>query len=102
MIGRMAIAQPWIFSQLSGNKVVIDYLSVWTTMYNYVLEDFPQEKALGRLKEFTKYFAQNFLFGHELRVKVQNVLNLNEMYNVATKFLKKNPALTKYPSVSGL
>jgi len=102
MIGRMAVAQPWIFSQLSGNKVVIDYLSVWTTMYRYVLEDFPEEKALGRLKEFTKYFAQNFLFGHELRVKVQNALNLNEMYEVANEFLAKNPTLTQFPSVSGL
>jgi tRNA-dihydrouridine synthase len=102
MIGRMAVAQPWIFSQLSGNKPVIDYLSVWTTMYRYVLEDFTEEKALGRLKEFTKYFAQNFLFGHVLRVKVQNALNLNDMYNAAIDFLGNNPAVTLYPSVSGL
>jgi tRNA-dihydrouridine synthase B len=102
MIGRMAVAQPWIFAQLSGNDVVIDYLSVWTTMYRYILEDFSEQKALGRLKEFTKYFAQNFLFGHVLKTNVNNALTVKSAYDVATEFLLKDPITSLNPSVTGL
>jgi len=102
MIGRMAVAQPWIFAQLSGKDVVIDYLSIWTTMYRYILEDFSEQKALGRLKEFTKYFAQNFLFGHVLKTNVNNALTIKNMYDVATEFLLKEPIISQNPSVTGL
>ncbi len=102
MVGRMAIVKPWIFRELSGRPVVIDYASVWSALYRYVLEDFPVEKALGRIKEFSKYFAQNFLFGHEFYRGVQAASSLNAVYANALRFLEATPTVTNHPTVSGL
>jgi tRNA-dihydrouridine synthase B len=47
---------------------------------------FPPERRLGRLKEFTHYFAGNFTFGHYLASRVQSSGSLDEARNKAGKF----------------
>jgi tRNA-dihydrouridine synthase len=102
MIGRIAVVKPWIFRDFGKESLPIDYRAVWETFYAYVLEDFPKEKAIGRIKEFTKYFAQNFLFGHELASRVQSAQSLEILYARALAFLSSSPAVTRNPSVAGL
>jgi tRNA-dihydrouridine synthase B len=102
MVGRMAVVKPWIFRELSGMPIVVDYASVWSTFFNYVLEDFSLEKALGRIKEFSKYFAQNFLFGHEFYRGVQSGQTLGKIKENAVRFLEANPKITDFPTVAGL
>jgi tRNA-dihydrouridine synthase len=102
MVGRMAVVKPWIFRELSGHIETIDYSVVWKNYYNYVLEDFPPEKGIGRIKEFSKYFAQNFLFGHELHRIVQSASSLELLNDQTLRFLDAHPAVTEYPTVIGL
>jgi tRNA-dihydrouridine synthase B len=102
MIGRMAIVKPWIFRELAGKSVIVDYAAVWKTLYEYVLEDFPPEKAFGRIKEFSKYFAQNFLYGHEFYRGVQSASSLEAVYAHTVKFLEADPKVTNFPTVKGL
>lgn len=102
MAGRMAIVKPWIFRELSGNKPAIDYAVVWKDFFSYVLEDFPPERAIGRIREFSKYFAQNFLFGHELYRGIQGASSLELINKRAVRFLGGHPSVTEYPSVIGL
>jgi tRNA-dihydrouridine synthase B len=102
MIGRMAVVKPWIFGELSDKPIVIDYAKTWSTFYHYVLEDFPPEKAIGRIKEFSKYFAQNFLFGHEFYRGIQAASSLETIYANALRFLESDPKVTKYTEVRGL
>jgi tRNA-dihydrouridine synthase B len=102
MVGRMAIVKPWIFRELSGNPVAPDYRATWSTLYRYVLDDFPPEKAIGRIKEFTKYYSQNFLFGHELYRQVQSAPTLEILHGNAMRFLESNPKVTNFPTVRGL
>jgi tRNA-dihydrouridine synthase B len=102
MIGRMAIVKPWIFCELSGKPVAIDYQATWSAFYRYVLDDFPPEKAIGRIKEFSKYFSQNFLFGHEFYRQVQSAPSLVALYENAMRFLEASPKVTNYPTVRGL
>ncbi len=102
MVGRMAAVRPWIFRELAGEPVVPDYAATWKTLYEYVLEDFPEEKAFGRIKEFSKYFAQNFLFGHEFYRGVLSAPSLEAVYANALKFLEANPKVTMHPTVRGL
>jgi tRNA-dihydrouridine synthase B len=102
MIGRMAVVKPWFFCELSEKPATIDHAATWSTFYNYVLEDFPRGKAIGRIKEFSKYFAQNFLFGHELYRNIQSASDLESVYGNAMRFLKANPKATMYPTVRGL
>lgn len=93
MIGRMAVVKPWIFSQMCGNKLEIDYAEVWNRFYNYTCEDFPPEKAIGRIKEFSALYAENFFFGHEFFRTVQSSPNLKTVLGRANNFFKSNPLL---------
>ena len=102
MIGRIAVVKPWIFRDFGKDPAPIDYAAVWETFHAYVLEDFPLEKAIGRIKEFTKYFAQNFQFGHELASRVQSATSLETLHERAMAFFSSHPAITQRPSVAGL
>lgn len=100
MIGRMAIACPWVFAHWSGDSP-IDYARIWDRMFHYIMEDFPPPVALRRIQMFTKYFAANFLFGHRFRCEVANADSLETVRFRAEAFLSGAPA-TVPPAVGGL
>ncbi len=102
MIGRMAVVKPWIFREFTGASEKVDYRDVWTRFYEYTLEDFRPEKAIGRIKEFTAYFSRNFIYGHELFRKVQSAPDLAALKSRAVDFLLASPAVEKEPSVMGI
>lgn len=102
MIGRFAAVKPWIFREFAGEQFTIDYRDVWTRFYDYTCEDFRPEKAIGRIKEFTAYYARNFIYGHELFRKVQSAPDLATLKNRAVGFLSASPAVEKEPSVMGI
>ncbi len=95
MLGRIAAVKPWIFRDFAGlPRMEIDYLEVWNRFYRYTLEDMPAERAFGRLKEFTFYFAKNFFFGHEMFKGIQKARNAEEIREAAHRFLEGGPALS--------
>ncbi len=100
MIGRMAVVKPWILA--SPAPEAIDYCALWQKMYAYILEDFEPEKALGRIKEFSAYYARNFFFGHHLFSGIQSASTLEIIYERATAFLSSNPQVCAEPTVSGI
>jgi tRNA-dihydrouridine synthase B len=104
MVGRQAAVRPWIFRGLTGDASpqTIDYAEVWGRLFNYVNEDFPPEKAIGRLKEFTKYYACNFFFGNQLTGIGQGASSLDMLYDKAMAFLSARPRVVARPSVSGI
>jgi tRNA-dihydrouridine synthase B len=94
MLGRIVAQKPWIFREFAGHpRVEIHYAEIWDRLYRYTLEDMPPERAIGRLKEFTSYFAINFFFGHELFKKSQIAKNVAEIRDTAMRFLESNPRL---------
>jgi tRNA-dihydrouridine synthase B len=103
MIGRMAAVKPWIFREFTdGIAPPIDFPEVWTRLYDYTLEDFPPEKAIGRIKEFTAYYARNFMFGHELFRRVQSAPDLSSLKSRAQEFLGAEPQTVREPDVMGI
>lgn len=102
MIGRAAVAMPWIFRQITDGPVEVDYLDVWSRYFEYVQDDFPPEKALGRCKEFTGYFARNFFFGHQLDTIARSSPNLDVLREKTVEFLSRHPKTVERISVSGL
>jgi tRNA-dihydrouridine synthase len=103
MIGRMAAVKPWFFREISdGGVPAVDYREVWNRFYGYVLEDFPPEKAFGRLKQFTASFACNFFFGHELYRLAQGSTDGATLRKRVDAFLAASPALVAEPSVTGV
>jgi len=107
MLGRISVVKPWVFAEFnttlntlsSGtSSSSINYLKVWETFYHYAIEDFPPEKALGRIKEFSSYYAQNFFYGHEFYRAIQGSKNLTQLYENGLLFLDKEPML--YQNIS--
>jgi tRNA-dihydrouridine synthase len=94
MLGRIAAVKPWIFREFAGlPEVEIDYREVWNRHYAYLLEDMPPERAFGRLKEFTFYFAKNFFFGHELFRLIQKADDPEGIRAAVEGFLEGGPRL---------
>ncbi len=109
MIGRQAVVRPWMFNEFAPlfnmpekTVVNVDYAGIWQRYYEYVTEDFRPEKAIGRLKEFTKYYSCNFFFGQQLKSMAQSALTLETLHEKVTGFLKTNPRVAANPAVSGL
>jgi tRNA-dihydrouridine synthase B len=101
MIGRMAIAQPWIFAHWDQPGAV-DHADIWRRLFQYVKDDFAEPVALRRVQMFTKYFAANFVFGHEFRVKLSKAATLTALEEIAEAFFARSPALLPEPTVAGL
>ncbi len=101
MLGRMAIVRPWIFAAWD-KPIVVDLSMIWRRMREYIIEDFPPDTALRRLKMFTKYFAHNFLFGHQFNVAISNAASLDDALNRANEFFARAPAVNPEPSIVAL
>ncbi|HBA83657.1 MAG TPA: hypothetical protein DCZ95_06135 [Verrucomicrobia bacterium] len=103
MAGRMMAVQPWFFAAWHKKQpLVLDYAEIWQRLFDYILEDFPPEKAISRIKIFTKYYARNFRFGHYFYTKVYNAPTLEDVREKATAFLSTQPEVMPEPSVQGL
>ena len=102
MIGRMAAVKPWIFRELRGEPPALDYAAIWQRFYEYICEDFIPQKALGRLKQFTAYYARNFFFGHDLYRATLPAASLEEIHDKAMAFLERNPRVSVSPGVAGI
>jgi tRNA-dihydrouridine synthase B len=101
MIGRMAVACPWLFAAWDG-PVEVDPRDVWHRFCRYAEEDFPPLTALRRVKMFTKYFAANFAFGHRFRVAMAKATTLEEARQQAAAFFDTAPSRLAEPLVAGL
>jgi tRNA-dihydrouridine synthase B len=101
MLGRMAVACPWIFATWD-HPIHVDLGSIWNRMYHYVIEDFPSAMALRRLKMFTKYFAANFKFGHQFNVDLAGAPSLEDIRQRAEAFFSRDPIKVGNPTVAGL
>ncbi|HWH67846.1 MAG TPA: tRNA-dihydrouridine synthase family protein [Candidatus Sulfotelmatobacter sp.] len=101
MLGRMAVARPWIFATWD-RPANVDLAAVWDRMYHHVIEDFPPALALRRLQMFTKYFAANFKFGHQFNVDLARASSLQEIRLRADAFFSRAPATVAQPTVAGL
>jgi tRNA-dihydrouridine synthase len=94
MLGRIVAVKPWIFREFAGLPALpIDHREIWERFYRYALEDLAPERALGRLKEFSFYFAKNFFFGHEMHRGVLKAGSCEAVRDAALRFLETQPQL---------
>jgi tRNA-dihydrouridine synthase len=101
MLGRMAVARPWIFATWD-QPAHVDLAAIWDRMYHYTSEDFPPALALRRLQMFTKYFSANFKFGHQFNVDLARASSLPEIRERAQAFFSNAPVTLAQPTVAGL
>jgi tRNA-dihydrouridine synthase len=93
MIGRAAPQSPWLFAEIArevygcplpGREVVLE--EIFMDFAGELAARFPVERRLGRLKEFTHYFARNFAYGHHLASAVQAGRSLQEAVEAGRAF----------------
>jgi len=101
MIGRMAVARPWIFAAWERD-LAPDYARVWERMLDYIAEDFGPTVALRRAQMFAKYYAANFAFGHAFRAQIARAATFAEIRRVGAEFFARRPATVSLPALAGL
>jgi tRNA-dihydrouridine synthase len=99
MIGRMAVARPWIFATWETGGTV-DAGEIWRKMHQYISEDFPPVIALRRLQMFSRYYSANFQFGHQFHVDISNATSMENALESANRFFDRNPAVLSQASTA--
>jgi len=98
MIGRGAVKKPWVFKEIDSSlwpgrtskSEGLPFIDIYVHYVELLQTFLPEERQLGRLKEFTTYFSQNFPFGHTLWRNVQNAKSIEEALVKAKEFLSQN------------
>jgi nifR3 family TIM-barrel protein len=96
MIGRGAAIRPWLFAEIARDVYgcAIDPPAVSLPLvygrFIDLLELYRPEYRLGRLKEFTHYFARNYKFGHLLASRVQSSASVDEARERAGMFFENS------------
>lgn len=93
MLGRGAACRPWLFAEIAREVFHVraqgsgrDKREVYHRFADLLELRFPEERRLGRLKQFTHYYALNFRFGHLLATAVQKCETLAAARREAEKF----------------
>lgn len=96
MIGRGAALCPWLFSDIGQEIYGITLIGkefskegIYFRFIELLSERFAEERQLGRLKQFTHYFAVNYMFGHQLATAVQTSVSMDEAKKRAYAFFEK-------------
>lgn len=95
MIGRGAAENPLIFREVanaiyeyngSQNTSFEKPSSIYFRFVELLIERFNEKRRLGRLKQFSHYFAKNFTFGHRFASLIQNSGSIEQAVERAEKF----------------
>ena len=96
MIGRGGVQKPWLFRQIAGDLfgfecggVYADHGELYLAFVDLLNRKFRSERRLGRLKQFTHYYAMNYLFGHNFASKVQGSSSIDQAVEYAREFFSK-------------
>lgn len=100
MLGRGAVAAPWLFKEIASevygvaqSNSSISLAQLYQKFALLLTTRFTEERRLGRLKQFTHYFARSYAYGHQLAHAVQTSANMEEALQRAVTFFKNNESL---------
>ncbi|WP_419175235.1 tRNA dihydrouridine synthase [Desulfosediminicola sp.] len=96
MIGRGGMERPWLFADIAreiyGRTDISGFATRQELFFRFIdlLNDrFAVERRLGRMKQFTQYYARAFTFGHHLASAVQNSNSMDEAVESAEQFFAR-------------
>lgn len=97
MLGRGAVVKPWLCAEIAREvygcniaESVVFLPDVYGSFIELINDLFMPERRLGRLKEFTHYFARNYQFGHLLSSRIQGSKSVEEAQERANIFFESN------------
>jgi nifR3 family TIM-barrel protein len=99
-IGRMAIARPWIFAELSGAFEPDEgvYLRAALAVIEAVWRHYEPERAIKMYKKYAPYLAANFVYGHSLWPGLVRGQTREEMTENAVRILGAGPRVASTPN----
>jgi tRNA-dihydrouridine synthase B len=93
MIGRGAVEQPWLCRDIARevygmetSRRAKDRAEIYGHFITLLEQRFAPERRLGRLKQFTQYFAASLPFGHQLAAAIQNSDSIGQARRRAAAF----------------
>lgn len=97
MLGRGVVVKPWLFAEIAREvygcniaEQVVFLPDVYGSFIELINHLFMPERRLGRLKEFTHYFARNYQFGHLLSSRIQGSNSVEKAQEMANIFFESN------------
>jgi tRNA-dihydrouridine synthase len=97
MLGRGAVTRPWLFAEIARTvfgvdipERVVSLPDLYAAFLEALNADYRPIYRLGRLKDFTHYFARNYKFGHYLASRVQSSSSMDEARERAWTFFANN------------
>lgn len=101
MAGRMAVVRPWMFRG-GPQPDDAEAAQIWREVVTGIGEVFPGRGGVGRARQFTLYFARNYLFGHGFAMAVRRAADLEEILGIGEGFFARDPARVAEPNLAGL
>ncbi|WP_320173375.1 tRNA-dihydrouridine synthase family protein [Maridesulfovibrio sp.] len=101
-IGRMAMAQPWLFAQWTtgftpDKDIFKDYIIRLATALE---QDFDPIRAIKRFRLLMAYFAANFRFGHSLLATFSRAKTMDDVRLLAEEYIKPDMQLSQTPNMN--
>ena len=101
-IGRMAVARPWIFAELTENlQPDPEMFADAAIQLARLLENhYDPVAAIKRFKRFAFYFSANFRFGHTLYSRVLKAGDMKEVVTILKRFFEQAPDVAARPNMN--
>ena len=102
-LGRIAVAQPWIFADWTRSRPAIPadrYLATALDLLRATASHFDDPSALRRYRRFMQYFAANFKYGHTLYSRIRAAPDLAHCQTILTDFFEHAPPLLARPNLN--
>lgn len=99
-IGRMGIARPWLFAELTGGLIPGPdiFLHTALSMIESIWRHFDAARAIRMYKKYAIYLAANFVYGHALWPELVRGRTREEMEDNARRVLEKRPQVAATPN----
>ncbi|MBR9981104.1 MAG: tRNA-dihydrouridine synthase family protein [Desulfatitalea sp.] len=101
-LGRLAIAQPWVFALWGGGPPPPPAIFLETTLKLIALLEryFDPTTGLRRFKRHGAYLASNFAYGNTLYNRIRNAPDLASVRATLTGFFEAPPRLLSRPNLN--
>ena len=101
-IGRMAVARPWIFAELT-EKIQSDpemFADAAVQLARLLEIYYDPVAAIKRFKRFAFYFSANFCFGHTLYSRILKAGDMKAVDTILKQFFEKAPDISSRPNMN--
>jgi len=101
-IGRMAVARPWIFAELTENlqRDPAMFADAAIQLTRLLEIHYDPVAAIKRFKRFAFYFSANYRFGHTLYSRILKTGSMKEVAAILTRFFEQSPDIAAGPNMN--